>query len=195
MFTGLIEKKGRIKARTIKNNMCRITFDVDGLWNDLVLGESIAVNGVCLTVADFTANSFSADISLPTMKDTTLAGYSLRRELNFERSMKLGGRLGGHIVQGHVDGVGKIISFTKRNDNLIIKISTEYKLHKLIAPKASITVDGVSLTIQDLESRCFTIVIIPHSAEHTNLHMLRVGEKVNIEIDVLAKYVKHFLSS
>jgi riboflavin synthase len=192
MFTGLIEKQGILKSKIAKKNMYKLSFQIHGIWNNLVLGESIAVNGVCLTVTEITHDSFSADISLPTLRDSTMNNLNVGESLNLERSLQVGERLGGHIVQGHVDGTGKIISCTKKDDNLIIKVSVEHKLHKLIAPKASIAVNGVSLTIQDLSSNSFTIVIIPHSARNTNLQLLKGGCKVNIEIDVLAKYVHHF---
>jgi riboflavin synthase len=194
MYTGLIEKQGTLKSRIPKKNMYRITINVDDIWNDLTLGESIAVNGVCVTVTEFTANSFSADISMITLRDTTMKDLKPGTNVNLERCIQVGERFGGHIVQGHVDGTGKIISCINRDDNLIIRISVEYKMHKLITPKASIAVDGVSLTVQDLDSNTFTIVIIPHSAKNTNLQLLKTGCKVNIEIDVLAKYVYHFAS-
>ena len=192
MFTGLIEKQGILKSKVAKRNMSLLTFRVNEIWNDLVLGESIAVNGVCLTVIEILSDSFSADISLPTLRDSTMKNLKVGECINLERSLQVGERLGGHIVQGHVDGIGKIISCVKKDDNIILMISVEHKLHKLIAPKASITVDGISLTVQDLSSSSFTIVIIPHSAKNTNLQLMKVGKQVNIEIDVLAKYVYHF---
>jgi riboflavin synthase len=195
MFTGLIEKQGILKRKITQKNMYKLTFYVDKMWKDLELGESIAVNGVCLTVTEFTSSSFTTDISLPTLRDSSMYYLNNGMEVNLERSLQLGDRLGGHIVQGHVDGVGKVISSTKKDTNLIIKIAVDYKLHKLIARKASIAVDGVSLTVQDVASDSFTIVIIPHSVKCTNLLQLKIGDKVNIEIDVLAKYVEHFLGS
>ena len=173
--------------------MYKLTFEVDDNWKDLTLGESIAVNGVCLTVTEFSNTTFSADVSIPTLKDSTLGSLSINREVNLERSLKLSDRLGGHIVQGHVDGTGRVISVVKKDDNLIIKIHVEKMIHELVALKASIAVDGVSLTVQDVGIDDFKIVIIPHSCEKTILEKLRVGDAVNIEADLFAKYAKHFL--
>ena len=194
MFTGLIEKTGRLKAKKLIKNMYEITIDIDLIWDDIVLGESIAVDGVCLTVTKFTKNSFSADISLPTLKDTTFEIMKLGNKVNLERSLKIGDRLGGHLVQGHVDGVGRVISSFIEKNNLILKISAEKRLNELICLKSSIAVNGVSLTVQEKCSDSFGLVIIPHSAKITNLPILKTGVTVNIEIDVLAKYVKNFLN-
>ena len=183
---------GGLKSRVFREDICKTTIAVPDIWKDLALGESIAVNGVCLTVTGFTTDSFFADISIITLQDTTIKSLKIGANLNLERCMKVGERFGGHIVQGHVDGVGKIISTIKKGANLLIKISTEQKLQKLIANKASIAIDGVSLTVQQLGHRSFTVLIVPHSAKNTDLSSLRVGDIVNIEIDVLAKYVHHF---
>ena len=121
MYTGLIEKQGILKNRRHKRNMHKITVYVEDIWGDLTLGESIAINGICVTITEFSADSFSADISIATLQDTTLKNLKLGTSVNLERCVQLGGRLGGHFVQGHVDNVGKVISITKKGDNLIIK--------------------------------------------------------------------------
>ncbi|MCF7790892.1 MAG: riboflavin synthase [Victivallales bacterium] len=195
MFTGLIEKQGVLRSKIFKKNMYEITFTVKQNWQDLEIGESIAVDGVCLTAKKFDADSFVADISLPTLKDTTLSKLKNGSKVNLERSLKVGGRLGGHIVQGHVDGTGRILSVRTHDNNITVKIAPNRKLLELIILKASIAVNGVSLTVQDKQADSFSVVIIPHSAENTNLPALKTGDSVNIEIDVLAKYVKHFLNS
>lgn len=194
MFTGIIENRGTLKNKVASRNMYKLIFDLENTWDDITLGESIAVNGVCLTVTEFSNRSFSADVSIPTLQDTTLSKLSINSIVNLERSLRLGDRFGGHIVQGHVDGVGRVVSSIKKDDNLIIKITAGRKLLDLIILKASIAIDGVSLTVQGVDLNDFTLVIIPHSAKKTTLEKLRIGSEINIEVDMFAKYSKYFLT-
>ena len=191
MFTGIIEEVGTV--RTITNN--KITINAKTVLEETKLGDSIAVNGVCLTVTSITKNGFDADISPETMQVTVLKNLKAGSCVNLERAISANGRFGGHIVSGHIDGIGKIINIKKNGDFYDIKIELSKELTKYVAKKGSIATNGVSLTVADIDADTIRIAVIPHTFENTNLETLKIGDFVNIETDILAKYVEKFLST
>ena len=189
MFTGIIEETGRVK--TITQN--RISVEAKIVTEDTKSGDSIAVNGVCLTVTKIEKGSFDADISPETLRMTALGNLKSGSAVNLERAVMVGSRLGGHIVSGHVDGVARGKDIKKQGDfyNLAIEIPSE--LAKYVVKKGSITVNGISLTVADIKDNVVLTAVIPHTFENTNLKNLQIGENINIETDILAKYVEKFL--
>lgn len=175
--------------------MSELVIEPQDMWTDLVPGESIAVNGVCLTVTSFDAISFTADVSLPTLNDTNLGGLANGAFVHLERALKVGDRLGGHIVQGHVDEVGHIQYLREEADNVFMCVSASKNLLSNVIKKGSIAVNGVSLTVQDLTATSFTVVLIPHTFKETVFAQMRAGSPVNLETDLFAKYAKRFISS
>jgi riboflavin synthase len=196
MFTGIIEKTGKLIKKSIRNSILEMSFKVTGSnWNDLTIGESISVSGVCLTVIDFDVSSFSANVSMATAQVTNLNQLQINESVNLERSMKTSSRLGGHFVQGHADGTGKVVSTLKTNGALTLKIEPQPALISYLVVRGSVAVNGTSLTIQELSKKDFSVTIIPFTAEHTNIKFLKIGSIVNIEIDILAKYIRKFLTA
>lgn len=194
MFTGIIEGVGRLAARESIGGDVRFTFEVGSLpFDDVRLGESIAVNGVCLTVIAFDATSFKADASTETLALTTLGRLPLGAALNLERAMRPGDRLGGHIVSGHVDGVGRVLSVHEDARAQRWRFAAPAALLKYVARKGSICVDGVSLTVNEVDDEGFEVALIPHTVAHTRFAETRVGEAVNLEIDLVARYVERLL--
>ena len=191
MFTGVIEEVGRVK--TITNN--RINIIANSVLEGTKLGDSIAVNGVCLTTVNLNENSFEADVSQETMKVTALKEIKAGSLVNLERAMSINGRFGGHIVSGHIDGIGKITKIIKDGNFYYIDINLPLELSKYIVKKGSIAIDGISLTISDIQSNTIKLAVIPHTYENTNIKSLKTGDFVNIETDILAKYVEKFLST
>jgi riboflavin synthase len=193
MFTGIIEKMGTV----VKKNHNKLTIDTD--WNDLKTGESISVNGVCLTVTGSQnfrpSGSFTADLSPETVKRTTLGGLRMGSKVNLERALKLGERLGGHLLSGHIDGLGKVRAIVIEGGGRIFEIATSPEILKYIVPQGSVGVDGVSLTVvQVMNGRGFTVSIIPHTEKATTFGFLKVNDWVNIEVDILAKYVENLIN-
>ena len=186
MFTGIVEETGRIQSITSN----KITVECKTVLEDTKMGDSIAVNGVCLTVTDLTAGTFTADISSETLR--VIAPIKSGGYVNLERAMSANGRFGGHIVSGHIDGVGKFLG-AKKNNEFQFELPTE--LSKYVIKKGSITINGISLTIAGVGVNEITLAIIPHTLENTNLKFLKSGDFVNIEVDMLAKYVEKFLST
>ena len=191
MFTGIIEETGRVK--TITQN--RITVEAKIVTEDTKPGDSIAVNGVCLTVTKIGKDFFDADISPETLRVTALDNLKSGSLINLERAVQVGARLGGHIVTGHVDGTGSGKYIKKEGGFYNIAIEIPSELTKYVVKKGSITVNGMSLTVADINTDIVSIAVIPHTFENTNLKNLQVGENVNIETDILAKYVEKFLST
>ncbi len=188
MFTGIIEELGKIQSITSD----KIIIECKTVLEDTKLGDSIAVNGVCLTVVRISANSFTADISSETFKVTNLNSYKTGDFVNLERAMSANGRFGGHIVSGHIDGLGKFLSVNK-NFELSFELPSE--ISKYVIKKGSIAINGISLTIAGVEGNKIKLAIIPHTLENTNLKYLKSGDFVNIEVDMLSKYVEKFLST
>lgn len=193
MFTGIIEEKGKIKAIKKGTSSSRLTIEGHVIFSDLKLGDSVAINGVCLTASEVTANTFTADVMHETLKRSNLGSLSTGSMVNMERAMAAEGRFGGHIVSGHIDGTG-IISAMKKDDNAVwITINTKAEILGLIVEKGSITIDGISLTVTAVTGTSFSVSVIPHTAISTTLLNKGVGETVNLENDVIGKYVEKLL--
>lgn len=196
MFTGLIEGVGQVAALETRGGDVRLRIAVGSLpFADVALGESIAVSGVCLTVIEFDAGSFAADASTETLALTTLGGMTVGQAVNLERAMRPSDRLGGHLVSGHVDGVGRVLSVHDDARAQRWRFAAPASLSKYIATKGSICVDGVSLTVNAVDGEGFDVALIPHTVSHTAFSSTRVGDPVNLEIDLVARYVERLLSA
>ena len=194
MFTGIIEGVGWLAARASIGGDVRFTFEVGSLpFDDVRLGESIAVNGVCLTVIAFDATSFKADASTETLALTTLGRLPLGAALNLERAMRPTDRLGGHIVSGHVDGLGTVQSIADDARAQRWRFTAPAALLKYVAKKGSICVDGTSLTVNEVDDEGFEVALIPHTVAHTRFAETRIGDAVNLEIDLMARYAERLL--
>ncbi len=194
MFTGIIEAVGHVSHLVeSKGGDARVTIAATGLdMGDVKLGDSIACNGVCLTVVELAGNSFRVDVSPETFSCTV--GLDAPGAINLEKALRVSDRLGGHIVSGHVDGVGEVLRFDAVGDNRLLQIRAPKALAKYIARKGSITVNGTSLTTNDVEGTDFTINLIPHTLQNTTLHLLAPGTKVNLEVDLIARYCERLLN-
>ena len=187
MFTGIISDTTKILGSKRSTDNLRITFKKPADWTDLKLGESIATNGVCLTVAAIRDNEYDCDLMTETLTVTSFGG-SLPKVVNLERALRAGDRFDGHFVQGHVDCVGQVTKVDKVGGwRLSVQFDPRYK--KLVAPKGSITIDGVSLTVAALKGTTATVALVPYTLAHTTLVKLKAGDKVNLEFDMIAKYV------
>ena len=191
MFTGIVEEVGRVSSLSAY----RLVLNAEKVLSDAKIGDSISVNGACLTVVDFDASSFAVDLAPETLRRTSLGQAGTGSAVNLERALSASDRMGGHIVQGHVDGTGAITGLTPEADCYIMEIEAPESFVPYIVEKGFIAVDGISLTVvQRTESR-FTISVIPFTMQNTNLHERAVGDRVNLEADILAKYVESFLES
>lgn len=196
MFTGLIEGVGRVLALEPVGGDVRLRIAVGSLpFADVALGESIAVSGVCLTVIEFDAMSFSADASTETLALTTLGKLAVGHAVNLERAMRPTDRLGGHLVSGHVDGVGRVLSVHEDARAQRWRFAAPASLLKYIATKGSICVDGVSLTVNAVDGEGFEVALIPHTVSHTAFASTQVGDAVNLEVDLVARYVERLLAA
>ena len=194
MFTGLIEGVGRVAALESRGGDVRLRIAVGSLpFADVALGESIAVSGVCLTVIEFDAGSFAADASTETLGLTTLGGMPVGQAVNLERAMRPSDRLGGHLVSGHVDGVGRVLSVHDDARAQRWRFAAPASLSKYIATKGSICVDGVSLTVNAVDGEGFEVALVPHTLAHTAFGETAVGDAVNLEVDLVARYVERLL--
>lgn len=189
MFTGIVTDIGRV--RSVQRTERDWRYEIETVWDTTTidLGASIAHAGCCLTVTEKGDGWFAVEVSGETLSKTKLAEWAEGSRINVERAAKLGDELGGHIVSGHVDGLGTVASITPEGGSHRIRFEAPEPLHRFIAPKGSITVDGVSLTVNEVEDRVFGVNIIPHTWEATTLGSLKVGDKVNLEIDMLARYL------
>jgi riboflavin synthase len=196
MFTGLIAGVGRLAARDPMGGDVRLTIEVGTLpFQDVALGESIAVNGCCLTVVEFDATTFAVDASTETLALTTLGRLQIGAPLNLERAMLPTDRLGGHLVSGHVDGLGHAVRRWDDARAARWRIEAPMAVLRYIAHKGSICVDGVSLTVNAVDNTSFEVALIPHTVEHTAFRGLREGDAVNLEVDLLARYVERLLAT
>ncbi|WP_139994608.1 riboflavin synthase [Paenibacillus paridis] len=194
MFTGLVEEVGKMKGIKKQGEAMRLVIGASLVTEGVLLGDSISVNGVCLTVTSFDSTSFSADVMPETYRKSNLCELRTGERVNLERAMQAGGRFGGHIVQGHIDGTGKIINRETDANAVVFKVQLdEGELLRYVIPKGSITIDGISLTVVDTASNTFTVSIIPHTLAQTALQHKHAGDTVNIENDVIGKYVDHLL--
>ena len=193
MFTGLIEDVGRISALRFSNGSAVLTVKTKLPVQRMPLGASVAVNGACLTVVKKLSGAFTVDVSPETLARTNLEKLAPGSWVNLEQPMRLQERLGGHLVTGHVDGVGTVASIRKQGEFTIFTFGVPAELGALLVSKGSVAVDGVSLTVNDCRRERFSVAIIPFTLQHTNLQGRRVGDKVNIETDLIGKYVHSFL--
>lgn len=194
MFTGLIEDMGRVSACRQDGGGVALAIET-ALAAELGLGDSIAVDGVCLTATAVSDASFEAHAMAETLRRTSLAGIAVGSRVNLELPLRIGDRLGGHIVQGHVDGTGEIVELQDEGGSRMLTIALAPEMAALLAPKGSVTLDGVSLTVSGLEADRFSVSLIPETLSRTTLGELAVGERVNIELDVLAKHVQRLIGS
>jgi riboflavin synthase len=193
MFTGLVEELGKVKSIARSTKSVRLTVMASKVLSDVHIGDSIAVNGTCLTVVEYAEKYFTADVMPETVKSTVLAGLKIGDTVNLERTLRVGDRFGGHIVSGHIDGVGTIISKDVNDIAIVVKIQAGPEVMKYIVKKGSIAIDGVSLTVVEYDRDWFTVSLIPHSADMTTLGFKKTGENVNLEADVIGKYVEKLL--
>ena len=193
MFSGIVAAIGRITLVTPREVGCRLTVDAGALpLADVALGDSIAHNGVCLTVVAKEGNSFMVDVSPETLSCTV--GLDAPGPVNLEKALRLNDVIGGHLVSGHVDGIGEVLRFDPVGDNRLLEIRAPEEIARYIARKGSIVVDGTSLTTNTVDGRNFTINLIPHTLEHTTLGRLQPGSKVNLEVDLIARYCERLLT-
>ena len=196
MFTGLVQGVGHLAARTARGGDARLRIAIGTLpLADAQLGESIAVNGVCLTVVAFDGTAFEADASNETLALTTLGVLPIDAPLNLERALRASDRLGGHLVSGHVDGVGKVLAIEPDARAQRWRFAAPQPLLRYIAKKGSICVDGTSLTVNEVDEHGFEVALVPHTVAHTAFQATRAGDPVNIEVDQVARYVERLLSS
>jgi riboflavin synthase len=194
MFSGIIAAVGRITQLTPREVGFRLTVDAGTLRiDDVALGDSIAHNGVCLTVVGKEDNQFMVDVSPETLSCTV--GLNAPGPVNLEKALRLADVIGGHLVSGHVDGVGEVLRFDPVGDNRMLEILAPKEIAKFIARKGSVTVNGTSLTTNEVSGQVFTINLIPHTLENTTLNLLKAGSKVNLEVDLIARYCERLLSA
>ncbi len=195
MFTGIIEAVGTIKAININAQGARLVISTNNLdMSDVKLGDSIATNGICLTVIDFDQHSYSADVSNETLTRTGFAHYNVGMQVNLEKAMLASTRFGGHMVSGHVDGMSEILSVTNNGNSIEYWLSMPSELAHYIAEKGSVTIDGTSLTVNALSDNQFRLTIVPHTVKETIFANYQVGTKVNLEVDLIARYLERLLT-
>jgi riboflavin synthase len=195
MFTGIVEELGRVAAVEHGAESARLTLHGPLVTEDAVHGASIAVNGVCLTVVAVDSGEFTVDVMLETLDRSSLGSVRVGDPVNLERAMRADGRFGGHVVQGHVDGTATVVERTPGDRWEVVRFTLPETLARYVVEKGSITVDGVSLTIASVDERTFTVSLIPTTLELTTLGHKRVGDTVNLEVDVLAKYVERLVEA
>jgi riboflavin synthase len=195
MFTGLIEDTGKVKAVRQGDRGIVLTIRTALPVSAMKLGASIAVNGACLTVVKRARGEFTVDVSPETLSCTNLGGFAEGSLVNLERPMRLGGELGGHLVTGHVDAVGAVASIENQGEFTVYRFQVPPKTGPFLVPKGSVAVDGISLTVNECKRAQFSVAIIPFTLQHTNLRGRRVGDKVNIETDLIGKYVYRFMEN
>lgn len=193
MFTGIVEEMGVVKAvdRSLAGTRLRLFAKL--ILDDLPLGASVSVNGACLTVVDVDAQGFAVDVSPETLSVTTLGELATGDPVNLERAMKLNERIGGHLVSGHVDGVGAVVARQQDGNAVVLTIEAPPEIMRYCVPKGSMTVDGISMTVNEVRDRSFTLAVIPHTAQNTTLGMKQAGARVNLESDLIGKYVERLL--
>ena len=196
MFTGIVEELGRVAAiQELPDNAIRITIEGPIVLSDANLGDSICVNGVCLTVAEQTGDVFTADVMSETINRTTIGDLLTGSQVNLERPVTLSTRLGGHLVQGHVDAVGTVSAREHSENWDVVTITPPKDLLKYVVEKGSITIDGTSLTVSAVTDSTFSVSLIPATLEKTTLGIRQMGDRVNLEVDVLAKYVEKLVAA
>jgi len=194
MFTGLVEEIGTIQSILKGTKSAKIVIQAKKILEKVQLGDSIAVNGVCLTVTDFTSHSFAVDVMAETIGRTNLGDLTAGSKVNLERALRLGDRLGGHLVSGHIDGLGIIRDFKQEDNAVWVSISAPPEILKYIIEKGSIAIDGISFTVAYVDERVFKVSIIPHTKDVTTLLKKSPGDAVNLECDMIGKYIERFLN-
>lgn len=194
MFTGIAEETGAIKKVTDTGGGRKLTIVSAKVLEGTKTGDSICVDGICLTATELGSDFFTADVSEETLRYTALGSRHPGDTVNLERALMVGDRLGGHIVAGHVDGTGTVKRIEKDGDSYLYTFSCDDHIMALIVKKGSVTVNGISLTVAEVSPEAFSVEVIPHTREVTNISLLHVGDKVNLENDMIGKYVEHFLS-
>lgn len=194
MFTGIIEETGKIRSLQINGNSAVLTIKAKKVLEGSKIGDSIAVNGVCLTATTIGADYFTADVMAETMRRSSLGALQKGSVVNLERAMAAEGRFGGHIVSGHIDAMGTIENIAPESNAVWYTIGADKKTLHYIVEKGSITIDGISLTVAYVDEKCFKVSIIPHTRQETNLSEKTVGDKVNLECDIIGKYVEKLLT-
>ena len=193
MFTGLVETTGTILRLERADRGLHLTLRASLESPDLKIGESIAVDGVCLTVVSLQGDAFTVDVSEETVSRSTLGQRRPGDEVNLERALRLGDRLSGHLVSGHADGTGRVAARQRRGESLVVKFEIPPELSRYLIEKGSVAVNGVSLTVNRCEGRQFEVNVVPHTARASTLGNLKVGDRVNVEVDLIGKYVEKFL--
>ena len=193
MFTGIVEERGTVASIEQLTNAARVAIRGSVVLSDVKAGDSIAVNGVCLTVVDLGPDFFTADVMEETLKRSSLDGVGAGSEVNLERAARLDSRLGGHLVQGHVDGTGQVLAIEPDEHWTAMRISLPADLGRYVVEKGSITVDGVSLTVVSVDDMGFSVSLIPTTLAETTLGSRQVGDRVNLEVDAIAKYVERLM--
>lgn len=193
MFTGIVEELGTVKSISRGSKSIKLTMLGSVVLEDVKIGDSIAVNGVCLTVTEFTGQQFTVDVMAETMDKTNLGELKPGNKVNLERALRLSDRLGGHIVSGHIDGVGAIINQEKVDIAVLTEIKAPPEVLKYVVKKGSVTIDGISLTVVEYSKETFTVSLIPHTAKVTTLGFKKKGDRVNLEGDVLGKYIERLM--
>ncbi len=191
MFTGIVEETGRVKTATAG----KLVISTDTVTRGMRLGDSVAVNGVCLTVTDFKADSFSVDIMPETLGITNLGRLRAGDRVNLERAVALGGQMGGHLVQGHIDGTGTVATVTPEAGAILITIEAPAEIMRYTVQKGFIAVDGISLTVIDRDENSFRVSVVGYTRQQTTLGEKRAGDPVNLETDIIGKYVEQFTQS
>ena len=195
MFTGIIEELGKVSGLTKLNDSIRLQIAGELVRSDLKQGESVSVNGVCLTATELTEDGFIADVMLETLNRSSLIGIAVGDDVNLERAMSGAGRFGGHVVQGHVDGVAEIVSREPSANWEVVKVRIPSELSKYVVHKGSITFDGVSLTVNDISNDIVSLSLIPETLRLTTLGKKQVGDKLNVEADILAKHIEKLIEA
>jgi riboflavin synthase len=197
MFTGIIEELGQVGSIDIKGQQRRVTISAPKLPSELKQGDSISVSGVCLTAIDISKTSFTCDLAQETWLRTSFSRLKAHALVNLELPMRANGRFDGHVVQGHVDGIGTVMSFEQVHDgnDYVLQINVPSELTRYIVAKGSLAIEGISLTVSAIDCTTVQVAIIPHTAEVTNLRSLKPGDPVNLEVDVIAKYVEKMIGA
>ena len=195
MFTGIIEELGKVSGLTKLNDSIRLQIAGELVRSDLKQGESVSVNGVCLTATELTEDGFIADVMLETLNRSSLIGIAVGDDVNLERAMSGAGRFGGHVVQGHVDGVAEIVSREPSANWEVVKVRIPSELSKYVVHKGSITFDGVSLTVNDISNDIVSLSLIPETLRLTTLGKKQAGDKLNVEADILAKHIEKLIEA
>ncbi len=193
MFTGIIEEVGNVKSIIRGANSAILTVSAELVTSDITLGDSIAVNGLCLTVTDYNKTSFAADIMPESLRRSSLGSLKSGNKVNLERAMPINGRFDGHIVSGHIDDTGRISKIRRESNAVWYTIEADRKVLKYIVEKGSVAIDGISLTVAEVNNNSFSISVIPHTAENTILPFKNIGDMVNIETDCIGKYIEKLI--